>query len=115
MQHSVEVDSGVGPWEWYLEHKGHSSTVQRYLVPWLIALHGLGFSKIRKAQSQIPEMIVALCTEHKLLAETTSMLPAQAAVMFQVAFGDVCRLAREAASKPILLASESIMYPIVSP
>ena len=43
LPHSVVVDSGAGPWEWYLKHKGHSSTMQRYLVPWLIALHGIGY------------------------------------------------------------------------
>ena len=113
LPHSVVVDSGVGPWEWYLKHKGHSSTLQRYLVPWLIALHGIGFSKIKKAQTQIAEMVVALCTEHNLLRGATTLSPAQAAEMFPVAFGDVCNKSREAASKPTLL--ECIMYPIVSP
>ena len=113
MPHSVVVDSGQGPWEWYLQHKGHSSTMQRYLVPWLIAFHGIGFSKIKKAQSQIAEMVAALCTEHKLLQAATTMSPAHTAEMFQVAFGDVGNKSREAASKPTL--HECIMYPIVSP
>ncbi len=51
----------------------------------------------------MPEMIVALCTEHKLLAEKTSMPPFKAADMYPVAFADVFERTRNAASKPILL------------
>ncbi len=87
--------------------------MQRHLVPWLIALHGICFSKIKKAKSQIAEMVVALCTEHKLLQGATTLSPAKAAELFPIAFEGVCEKARAAASKPILL--ESIMYPIVSP
>jgi hypothetical protein len=48
-------------------------------------------------------MIVALCTEHKLLAEKTSMLPFKAAELYAFAFADVCQKAWGAASKLILL------------
>ena len=72
---SVEMDSGNGPWEWYLHHKGNSMTTHKYLVPWLIALHGIGYS----------------------------LSPAQAADLYPIAFADVCEKARNAASKPILL------------
>jgi hypothetical protein len=100
---SVEMDSGNGPWEWYLHHKGNSTTTQKYLVPWLIALHGIGYSKIKKTKCQISDMLIALCTEHKLLAATTTLSPAQAAELYPIAFADVCEKARNAASKPILL------------
>ena len=100
---SVEVESGNGPWEWYLKHRGHSLTKQKYLVPWLIGLHGIGYSKIKKDKSQVSEMLVALCAEHKLLAATTTLSPAQAAELYPIAFADVCERARQAASKHILL------------
>ncbi len=104
---SVEVDSGAGPWSWYLKHRGHSSTVQKYLVPWLIGLHGIGYSKfeskIKKDKSQVSEMVVALCSEHKLLQGTNALSPAKAAELYPIAFADVCERARQAASKPILL------------
>ncbi len=100
---SIEVESGEGPWVWYLKHRGHSTDLQRKLVPWLIALHGLGYAKIKAVKSQLPEMIVALITEHKLLAEKTSMPPLKASQLYPVAFADVCERTRQAASKPILL------------
>ena len=100
---SVEVDSGAGPWAWYLKHRGHSSTMQKYLVPWLIALHGIGYSKIRKDKSQVSEMVVALCSEHKLLQGSSTLSPARAAELYPIAFADVCERARQAASNPILL------------
>ena len=100
---SIEVESGDGPWAWYLKHRGHSTNLQRLLVPWLIGLYGIGYSKLKAAKLQVPEMIVALCTEHKLLAEKTSMQPFKAAELYAVAFADVCQRAWDAASKPILL------------
>ncbi len=98
----VEVDSGAGPWAWYLKHRGHSSTMQKYLVPWLIALHGICYSK-KKKKSQVSEMVVALRSEHKLLQGTTTLSPAKAAELYPIAFADVCERAKQAASKPILL------------
>ncbi len=100
---SLEVESGDGPWSWYLKHRGHSSTVQKYLVPWLIGLHGIGYSKIKKDKLQVSEMVVALCSEHKLLQGTTALSPAKAAELYPIAFADVCERARQAASKPTLL------------
>ncbi len=102
-QLSIEVESGAGPWSWYLKHRGHSTTMQRFLLPWLIGLYGIGYSKLKAAKLQVPEMIVALCTEHKLLAEATSMQPFKAAELYGVAFADVCERAWNAACKPILL------------
>lgn len=105
---SIEVESGEGPWAWYLNHRGHSIELLRMLVPWLIALHGIGYAKIKAVKSQLPEMIVALVTdrgdtEHKLLAEKTSMPPLKVSQLYPVAFADVCERTRQAASKPILL------------
>jgi hypothetical protein len=100
---SLEVESGDDPWSWYLKHRGHSSTMQKYLDPWLIGLHGIGYSTIKKDKSQVSEMLVALCTGHKLLQGTTTLLPAKAAELYPIAFADVCERARQAASKPILL------------
>ena len=79
--------------------------MQKYLVPWLIALHGICYSKIKKDKSQVSEMVVALCSEHKLLQGTTALSPAtgKAAELYPIAFADVCERARQAASKPILL------------
>jgi hypothetical protein len=89
---SLEVESGDGPWSWYLKHRGHSSIVQKNLVPWLIGLHGIGYSKIKKDKSHVSEMVVALCSEHKPLQGTTALSPAKAAEMYPIAF---CRRLRK--------------------
>ncbi len=62
--------------------------MQKHLVPWLIALHGIGYSKIKKDKSQVSEMVVALCSEHKLLQGTTALSPAKAAELYPIAFAD---------------------------
>ena len=102
VQQSVDMDSSEGPWKWYLGNKGNSSNMQRYLVPWLIALHGFGFPKIPKNSAQMSEMILALCTEHRFLVSEPTLTPEKAAKAFPIAFQDVCEKARNAASKPIL-------------
>ncbi len=93
----------MGPWSWYLNSKGNSIVLKRYLVPWLIALHGIGFAKMPKYSTQVSEMILALCTEHGFLQGSTTSMPEQAAELYPIAFQDVCERARNAASKPILL------------
>jgi hypothetical protein len=47
-----EMETAPGPWKWY-KNKGNSTTMQRYLVPWLIALHGLGPRKFYVSCDQV--------------------------------------------------------------
>ncbi len=56
MSRSVDVETAEGPWEWF-KNKGNSTTLQIYIVPWLIALRGFGFAKKIKDTTQIREMI----------------------------------------------------------
>ena len=98
---SVEVETGKGPWVWY-DNKGNSTSMQRFIVPWLIALHGLGFGK-QKTTTQISEMILALCDEHKFLQSETTLSAEKAAQVFPIGFQDVCRKAHFAAGKTTLL------------
>ena len=102
LSQSVEVETAEGPWEWF-KNKGNSTTLQKYIVPWLIALHGFGFAKKMKDTTQIREMIVALCTEHKFLQSTSTMTPEQAAKTYPIALLDVAKKAKEASSKHIIL------------
>jgi hypothetical protein len=48
-------------------------------------------------------MIVALCTEHKFLQSTSTMMPKQAARTYPIALLDVAKKAKEASSKHIIL------------
>ena len=100
----VEVETGAGPWEWF-RNKGNSTTFQKYIFPWLIAIHGFGFAKKFKDTDQITEMIVALCTEHKFLKSITTMTSEQAANDYpiRVALLDIAKKAKEASSKPFIL------------
>ncbi len=102
MSQSVEVETADGPWEWF-KKKSNSTSLQKYIVPWLIALHGFGFAKKMKDTIQIREMIVALCTEHKFLQSTSTMTPEQAARTYPIALPDVAKKAKEASSKHIIL------------
>ena len=56
-----------------------------------------------KDTTQICEMIVALCTEHKFLQSTSTMTPEQAARTYPIALLDVAKKAKEASSKHIIL------------
>jgi hypothetical protein len=47
LSQSVEVETADGPWEWF-KNKGNSTTLQKYIVLWLISLHGFGFAKKMK-------------------------------------------------------------------
>ncbi len=102
MSRSVEVETAEGPCELF-KNKGNSTTLQKYIVPWLMALHGFGFAKKKKHTTQIREMIAALCTEQKFLQSTTTMTPEQAANSYPIALLDVAKKAKEASSRPTIL------------
>jgi hypothetical protein len=70
----------------------------------LITVHGFGFAKKIKDTTQIREIIVAMCTEQKFLQSTTTMTLEQAANSYHLALLDVVKKAKEASSKPIILA-----------
>ena len=66
-QPSVEVDATLGPWQWF-RNKGNSSIVQRQILPWLIAVHGIEVSKQEKWTVRLPlicQQMIAICDERK--------------------------------------------------
>ena len=65
-----------------MKDKTNASTMQKHIVPWLIALHGLNYTKATTAQL-VRQMIVALCTEHDYLE--CSMSAEEAAKQYKIA------------------------------
>ncbi len=114
LSQSVEVETEEGPWEWF-KNKGNSTTLQKYIVPLLIALHGFCFAKKIKDTTQIREMIVALCTEHKFLQSTTTMTPEQAANSYPMALLDVAKRQRRLKISTSILNFNALPVFIVYP
>ncbi len=50
---SMEVNATKGPWVWY-DNKGNSSAMQRFIVPWLIVIHGIQVVKQDKRTILVP-------------------------------------------------------------
>ena len=48
----------MGPWMLFLD-KANAIIVQRYVVPWMIALNGMSYQKNMK-QEMVKEMVIAL-------------------------------------------------------
>jgi hypothetical protein len=91
-------DIAKGPWEW-LTHKANSSAIQKFLVPWLIAMYGLSYPK-RVELDVLKQMIVAICDEQQFLRCTMSAQ--QAADMYPFALTDVAKTVKHAACLPFL-------------
>jgi hypothetical protein len=109
-QPSQEVDATRGPWQWFV-NKGNSSIVQRHILPWLIAVHGIEASKQEKRTVLLPlisQMMIAVCDELGCLQGTPSAK--DAADKYPIAFADVCDNALSAASKYIPVENPSTLY-----
>mmetsp|Transcript_55764 Transcript_55764/g.116658 ORF Transcript_55764/g.116658 Transcript_55764/m.116658 type:complete len:95 (-) Transcript_55764:493-777(-) len=94
------MDATKGPWAWF-DNKGQCSTLQRYIVPWLIAVHGIEVAKQEKRTVLLPlisQMMIAVCDEIGCLQGTPSAK--DAADKYPIAFADVCDNALSAATIP---------------
>ena len=68
--------------------------MQRHIVPWLIALHGLNYTKAATTQV-VRQMIIALCTEHDYLE--CSISAEEAAKEYRVALNEAASKVKHAA------------------
>ena len=87
--------------------------MQRYIVPWLIALHGIEVAKQDKRTLLLPEisqMLIAICDEHGFLQGTTAVSAKEAEENYAIASADVCDKSLSAASKSIPLDNPSTLY-----
>jgi len=104
------VDATQGPWQWFVD-KGNKSIVQRHILPWLIAVHGIEVTKKEKRTVLLPlisQMIIAVCDQLGCLQGTPSAK--DAAEQYPIAFADVCVNALQAASKYIPVENPFTLY-----
>ena len=109
-QPSEEVDATNGPWQWF-GNKGNKSIVQRYIVPWLIAVHGFEVTKQEKRTVLLPlisQMMIAVCDQLECLKGAPSAK--DAAEQYPIAFADVCDNALKAASKYLPVENPFTLY-----
>ena len=109
-QPSEEVDATKGPWKWF-GNKGNKSIVQRYILPWLIAVHGIEVTKQEKRTVLLPlisQMMIAVCDQLGCLQGTPSAK--DAAEKYPIAFADVCDNALKAASKYFPVENPFTLY-----
>ena len=109
-QPSADVDATKGPWQWF-DDKGNKSIVQRRILPWLIAVHGIEVTKQEKRTVLLPmisQMIIAVCDELECLKGTPSAK--DAAEQYPIAFADVCDNALKAASKYLPVENPFTLY-----
>jgi len=109
-QPSEEVDATLGPWQWFV-NKGNKSIVQRHILPWVIAIHGIEVTKQEKRTVLLPlisQMIIAVCDQLGCLQGTPSAK--DAAEKYPIAFADVCDNALKAASKYIPVENPITLY-----
>ena len=109
-QPSADVDATKGPWQWF-DDKGNKSIVQRRILPWLIAVHGIEVTKKEKRTVLLPlisQMIIAVCDQLGCLLGTPSAK--DAAEQYPIAFADVCDNALKAASKYLPVENPFTLY-----
>ena len=84
-----------------MKDKSNASTMQKHIVPWLIALNGLNYTKTVTTQV-IRQMIVALCTEHDYLE--CSMSAEEAATEYRLALNEAASKVKHAAGMSLYAA-----------
>jgi hypothetical protein len=80
-----EVTTDEGPCK-RLPDKNNASTMQKHIVPWLIAMYGLSYSKT-VATNVVKQMIIALCEKHEYL--DCRMTVQEAAAEYSLAYDAV--------------------------
>ena len=84
-----------------MKDKGNASTMQKHIVPCLIALFGLNYTKNTTTQV-VRQMIVALCTEHDYLE--CSMSAEAAAKKYKIALNEAAEKVKHAAGMSLYAA-----------
>ncbi len=84
-----------------MKDKSNASTMQKHIVPWLIALNGLNYTKATTSKL-VRQMIVALCTEHDYLE--CSMSAEEAAKQHRFALNDAVEKVKHAAGMSLYAA-----------
>ncbi len=74
--------------------------MQKHIVPWLIALHGLNYTKT--TAQVVRQMIIALCTEHDYLE--CSMSAEEEAKQYRIALNEAAEKVKHAAGKSLYAA-----------
>ena len=95
-----EVSIEGGPWDWFKD-KNNATTMQKHIVPWLIALQGLNYTKTATTQL-VRQMIIALCTEHDYLE--CSMSAEEAAKQYKIALNEAAEKVKHAAGMSLYAA-----------
>ena len=75
--------------------------MQKHIVPWLIALYGLNYTKNTTTQV-VRQMIIALCTEHDYLE--CSMSAEEAVTQYRVALNEAASKVKHAAGMSLYAA-----------
>ena len=75
--------------------------MQKHIVPWLIALYGLSYTKTTSTQV-VRQMIIALCTEHDYLE--CSMSAEEAAMQYRIALNEAAEKVKHAAGMSLYAA-----------
>ena len=74
--------------------KKDATAMQKFIVPWSIAIHGLSFAKSMKIE-QVKEMLIAVIDELQLMPGYPDT--AAVAKRHSIAFGDLAKQAKNAA------------------
>ena len=94
-QVEVVVSAELGPFEQLIatKNKGRATTIQRVLLPWLIAKYGLSFKYAK--MDVVKQMVVAIIDEHDLLGLGMSCL--EVTKTFTIGFNTIVQKAKLAA------------------
>lgn len=88
-----EIDVNAGPFAAFLDKKA-ASAMQKFIVPWNIALHGLSFAK-KLTDKEIKSQLIAIIDSENLLPGFDNC--AEIAAKHSVAFGDLAKRVKAAA------------------
>ena len=101
---SVVVNAG--PFASFAERR-IASAMQKYIVPWAIAIHGLSFAK-RMTIDSVKEMLIAIIDEKELMPGHPNC--AKEVAKYPLAFGDFARKVKAAAGISLLAFMFSISH-----
>ena len=90
-----EIDVNEGPFAAFSQKK-MASAIQRFIVPWNIAIHGLSYSKML-TEKDIKAQLIAIIDSENLMPRYASC--AEQASKYSVAFGDLAKRVKNAAGK----------------
>ena len=88
-----EIDVKAGPFAAFSE-KQTASLMQRFIVPWNIAIHGLSYSK-KLTEKDIKAQLIAIIDSENLLPGYASC--SELARRYSVGFGDLATRVKNAA------------------